>query len=315
MRSKTFKSLDEQINILRDKGLVINDEDYAKEVLLRENYFFLNGYRHLFMKSKDKSRYIEGTKFEEVYSLFLFDRRLRNILFKNILIIENNIKSIISYQLSKKYGYREKEYLKPSNFNTSFECKRQVNDVIGKMKRQIKTNATVHSATRHYALNYGYIPLWVLVKVLSFGIVVELFSVLKKEDQYDIIEFYDLDLKTFMTGLNILSNYRNLCAHEDIVYENRTQKYIEDCVYHRKLNIPMMDNEYIYGKNDLYALIIILKSMLKDSEVNDLILEIEDVVNNLDFNLRSIPINKVLDRMGFPENWKDIKGIQKKELF
>ena len=85
MRSKTFKSLDEQINILRDKGLVINDEDYAKEVLLRENYFFLNGYRHLFMKSKDKSRYIEGTKFEEVYSLFLFDRRLRNILFKNIL--------------------------------------------------------------------------------------------------------------------------------------------------------------------------------------------------------------------------------------
>ena len=77
----------------------------------------------------------------------------------------------------------------------------------------------------------------------------------------------------------------------------------------------MMDNEYIYGKNDLYALIIILKSMLKDSEVNDLILEIEDAVNNLDFNLRSIPINKVLDRMGFPENWKDIKGIQKKELF
>ena len=76
-----------------------------------------------------------------------------------------------------------------------------------------------------------------------------------------------------------------------------------------------MDNEYIYGKNDLYALIIILKSMLKDSEVNDLILEIEDAVNNLDFNLRSIPINKVLDRMGFPENWKDIKGIQKKELF
>ena len=123
MGNKIFKSLDEQIKILREKGLVIDDEKFAKEVLLRENYFFLNGYRHLFMKSKDKSRYIEGTKFEELYSLFLFDRTLRNILFKNILIVENNIKSIISYQLSKKYGYREKEYLKASNFNTSSNIK------------------------------------------------------------------------------------------------------------------------------------------------------------------------------------------------
>lgn len=315
MKTKTFKSIEEQINILKEKGLVIENEKYAKEVLLRENYFFLNGYRHLFMKSKDKSKYINGTKFEEVYSLFLFDRQLRNILFKNILIIENNIKSIISYQLSKKYGYREKDYLKQSNFNTTFEYKKQVNDVIGKMKRQIKTNATSHSATRHYVQNYGYIPLWVLVKVLSFGIVVELFSVLKKEDQYDIIEMYDLDLKTFTTNLNILSNYRNLCAHEDIVFENKTQKTLEDTIYHRKLKIPMMDNEYIYGKNDLFALIIILKSMLKDSEINDLILEIEDSINNLDFNLRTIPINKVLDRMGFPENWSQIKKITKKELF
>ena len=315
MGNKIFKTLDEQIKILREKGLVIDDEKFAKEVLLRENYFFLNGYRHLFMKSKDKSRYIEGNKFEELYSLFLFDRTLRNILFKNILIVENNVKSIISYQLSKKYGYREKEYLKASNFNTSFDYKRQVSDVIAKMKRQIKTNAASHSATRHYVLNYGYIPLWVLVKVLSFGIVVELFSVLKKEDQYDIVDLYDIDLKSFNVNLSILSNYRNLCAHEDIVFENRTQKVIEDSVYHRKLKIPMMDNEYIYGKNDLFALIIILKCMLKDSEVNDLVLEIDDAINNLEFNLRSIPINKVLDRMGFPDDWDQIKNVTKKELF
>lgn len=315
MKNKTFKSLDEQIKILENKGLVIDNIDYAKEVLLRENYFFLNGYRHPFMKSQDRSRYIEGTKFEEVYSLFLFDRKLRNILFKNILIIENNIKSIISYQLSKKYGYREKEYLKTSNFNTSFEYRKQVNDLIGKMKRQIKTNAVQHSATRHYVINYGYIPLWVLVKVLSFGIVVELFSALKKEDQYDIMEFYGLDLRIFITNLSILSNYRNLCAHEDIVYENKTQKYIEDSIYHRKLKISMMDNEYIYGKNDLFALIIILKTMLKDNEINDLVNEIDNAIENLEYNLRTIPINKILDRMGFPDNWKDISNIHKREMF
>ena len=312
---KTFKSLEEQIEIFENKGLVIDNKDYAREVLLRENYFFINGYRRTFMKSADKSRFIEGTKFEEVYSLFLFDRKIRNILFKNILIIENNMKSIISYQLSKKYGYREKDYLKPGTFNYSFDNKKKVNDLVSKMKRQIKNNAVTHSATRHYATNYGYIPLWVLVKVLSFGIVVEMFSVLKKEDQYDITELYGLDLNTFNVYLSILSNYRNLCAHEDIVYDNRTQKSIDDCIYHRKLHIPMMNNDYIYGKSDLFALIIILKSFLKDTEVKDLVLEFDNAINNLEYNLRSIPVAKVLDKMGFPENWKDIQDITKKELF
>ena len=315
MTKKTFKSLDEQITILENKGLVVKNKEYAKEVLMRENYFFFNGYRHPFMKSRDVKNYIGGTTFEEQYSLFVFDRKLRNILFKNILIIENNIKSIISYQLSKKYGYKEKEYLNPTNFNYTPLHKKQINDLIGKMKRQIKTNAVQHSATKHYIDNYGYIPLWVLVKVLSFGIVVELFTILRKEDQYDIIDLYGIDLKSFEMYFSILSNYRNLCAHEDIVYDNRTQKYIEDCKYHRDLKIPMMDNEYIYGKNDLFALLIILKSLLKEEEFKDLMLEIEDIVANLDYNLKTIPVDKILDRMGFPENWNDLLDIKKRELF
>ena len=118
---KEFKTLDEQINIFKAKGLKVDNPEYAKDVLFRENYFFLNGYRHLFMKSNVDRRYIDGSTFEELYSMFLFDRTVRNILFKNILIIENNIKAIISYQLSSKYGYREKEYLVPKNFTANKE--------------------------------------------------------------------------------------------------------------------------------------------------------------------------------------------------
>lgn len=315
MDAKTFKTLNEQIDIMRNKGLVIDNEKYAKEVLLRENYFFLNGYRHIFLKSANNKVFIDGTKFEEMYSLFLFDRKLRNILFKNILIIENNLKSIISYQLSKKYGIKEHQYLNPSNFNYTHEKKKQVTDLLGKMKRQIRNNATQHSATQHYVENYGYIPLWVAVKVLSFGIVTELFTILKKEDQYEIVDFYNVDIKDFINYTALLSNYRNLCAHEDIVFSNRTQKYIDDTKYHRLLNISLLDNEYIYGRNDLFALIIILKCMLKDDEFKDLALEINGALNNLEFNLRSIPINKVLDYMGFPDNWKDLIDIRKEEIF
>ena len=190
MDNKIFKNLDEQIEILKNKNLIINDTNYAKEVLLRENYFFLNGYRYPFIKSIDNKVFIEGVTFEEFYCLFLFDRRLRNIIFKNILMIENNIKSIVSYQLSKKYGYREKDYLNPNNFNYIPEKRKQVNDLLSKMKRQIKDNAVNHTATKHYINNYGYIPLWVLVKVLSFGIVSELFSILKKAEYITIFLLY-----------------------------------------------------------------------------------------------------------------------------
>lgn len=306
---KEFKTLDEQINIFKAKGLKVDNTEYAKDVLFRENYFFLNGYRHLFMKSNVDRRYIDGSTFEELYSMFLFDRTLRNILFKNILIIENNIKSIISYQLSSKYGYREKEYLVPKNFTANKEKSRQVVDILKKMKRQINFNASQHSATSHYVNNYGYIPLWVLVKVLSFGIVGELYSILKKEDQMSIAEIYGLDVDTLANYLTILSNYRNLCAHEDIVFCNKTQRELEDNVYHKLLNIPIMDDEYIYGKNDLFALIIVLKRMLKDEEFSNFIEEIKHNIENLEMNLHSIKIDKVLDGMGFPKNYYDLKNI------
>ena len=56
---------DKANDILKSKGLTIEDYDKAKDILLRENYFFLNGYRHLFMKSNVDKRFIDGTTFEE----------------------------------------------------------------------------------------------------------------------------------------------------------------------------------------------------------------------------------------------------------
>lgn len=315
MSDKQFKTLEEQIEIFKHKGLVINDTEYAKSVLLRENYFFLSGYRHLFLQKGADKNYIKGTTFEELYSLFLFDRQFRNLIFKNLLIVENNAKSIFSYQLSKKYGYKENDYLKPGNFDMSPEKSRQVNDLIKKMKRQIRINGYQHSATMHYLNNYGYIPLWVLVKVLSFGIISEFYSILKQEDKISIARIYNIDVDDLTNYLSILANYRNVCAHEDILYENKTQRSINNTVYHILLDIPKEDGEYVKGKNDLFALIIILRQILSDDDVKNLILELKRIINNLSFNLHSISIEKVLDRMGFPNNWEEISGIEKRKNY
>ena len=96
MIDKNFKNLDEQIEILKFKGMKIANEEYAKKVLLRENYFFLNGYRHLFLISNENRHFKNGTTFEEMYSLFLFDRTFRNILFKYLLVIENYQKNMVT---------------------------------------------------------------------------------------------------------------------------------------------------------------------------------------------------------------------------
>lgn len=311
MIEKQFKNLDEQIEIFKHKGLIIKDKKYAKQVLLRENYFFLNGYRHLFYKSDTEKVFIKGTTFEELYSLFLFDRSFRNVLFKYLLVIENNLKSITSYQLSKKYGYRERDYLKTKNFTHNPEKQRQVNDLLKKMKRQIRVNGSQHSATLHYVSNYGYIPLWILVKVLSFGIVSEMFSILKPEDQEEICKVYNVEVDDLLVYLPILANYRNLCAHEDILYENRTQKQIDDTIYHQILDIPKENGEYIYGKSDLFALLIIMRQLLLTEDFKNMTIELENVVQTLNYNLTSIKIEKVLNRMGFPENWKDLAGIER----
>lgn len=138
-------------------------------------------------------------------------------MFKNLLIIENNLKSIFSYQLSKKYGYREKDYLNIKNFTNDPTKAKKVKDLVNKMKRQISINGFQHNATIHYISKYGYVPLWVLVKVLSFGVISDLYSILKPDDKVGIASIYNIsieNLESFYQYYQIIETY----VHMKIFY-------------------------------------------------------------------------------------------------
>lgn len=68
-------------------------------------------------KSKQDETYLVGTKFDEIYALYLFDRELRNLFIRYILEIENNVKSVLAHVFSDKYGHDN--YLRIANFDTS----------------------------------------------------------------------------------------------------------------------------------------------------------------------------------------------------
>lgn len=307
IKDKGYKSISEQIRILKQKGLIIDDEVNAKKILFKENYFFLTGYKHCLI-GKGK-RYIKGATFSELYSIFTFDRNFRNICFKNILIIENNLKSIFSHALSKKYGSKDTDYLKTEHFVRDEIKANQVRDVLNKIKRQIRVNGKKHSATAHYLENYGYIPMWVLIKVLSFGMIAEFYDIFKIEEQFTISNYYKVDLDEFSVYLDLLANYRNLCAHEDIVYDNKTMIKIRKTNYHNYFNIKIIDNICEKGGNDIFALILILKQMLGKDQFTLFLREIDYEINKLESRLSSISINVILNKMGIPYNYIDLLDL------
>ena len=52
---KTFKTIDEQIELLKSRNLNIKNNEKAKEILLNNNYYYLiNGYKELFLNKNSK---------------------------------------------------------------------------------------------------------------------------------------------------------------------------------------------------------------------------------------------------------------------
>lgn len=79
---------------------------------------------------------------------------------------------------------------------------------------------------------------------------------------------------------------------------------------HKKLLIPHnTSNNPIYGKNDLFAIVLIFKTMLPKSSFNKFFQAFKKQMDALSAVLTTIPISDVEKAMGFPTNWTTIKSI------
>ena len=190
---KIFKTIDEQIDILKSRNIIIDDYDKAYNLLSKNNYYYLiNGYKELFIDStSEKEKYIDGTKLEELYALYEFDKDIKINFLKYLLLIENEIDTYLAYEFSK--SYRHKNYLVFNNFCNSRSkqslIEKFIKDIDLEIEYQYKNS---NEMIVHYLDNYKYVPLWVLVRILSFGKISKFYSLMKPKEQNAISRKYNL---------------------------------------------------------------------------------------------------------------------------
>lgn len=309
MSEKIFKTYDEQLDILGSRGVVLTpsgERSKAKQIIQREGYYkLINGYKELFLleKSPDE-KYIPGTTVGEIFSLYCFDRELREIFLRHILHVETNIKSLISYRISEQYGHDN--FLIYCNFNTSMKnADKQISSVLAEIQRQISSN-THDPSIKHYLQKYGYLPMWVLNNILTVGTISKFYSIMKVPDRQSISKIFKILDNYLESFLYYLSIVRNFSAHGNRLYCLRTTRPLIDTNIHNNLSISMQNNEYIYGKRDLFAAVIALRYLVSVNEFERFKTELSGVLNKLNRKLNVISIEKVLSCMGFPANWKDV---------
>lgn len=207
---KKSTTYSEQIELLRNRGCVINDEEFCKRVLENTKYYRLTAY---FLPFKnDDNTYKEGTSFSQVYNIYEFDRKLRNILFAAIEKVEISLRSRLSYYHATVYG--PLGYTDASNFNGKHK-----HDVFTlKYENEINNNEKVPFVSHHITKYNRKFPIWVITELFTFGMLSYFYNDLPTQDRKAIAEQYNIHYGDMASWLRCCTDLRNICAHYGRLY-------------------------------------------------------------------------------------------------
>lgn len=310
---KPFLTYDEQIKKLKEKGMIIQDDNAAMHMLKCYSYFsMISGYKEPF-KNKDGS-YKKGTTIEDVYALYKFDENLRHIFLEYILIVERKIKSLLSYVFSEEFGFSQYAYLNTGNFdynNNNPNKIQEINKLITILTE--KTSPPFqYKYMEHQSNKHNNIPLWVAIKTLTFGNISKMYSLsLQKIKTQVSKEFVGVRENDIERMIDVLSRFRNICAHDERLYDYRlNRKEIPNTRLHTELEIKKSNGKYLQGKNDLFAVLISLKYLIEIDELKELCQKVDLEICEITTVSKLLPRDMILKKMGFPQNWKDITSSQ-----
>lgn len=306
MKDKLFMTYDEQVKKLNDKLLVIDDRDKLISLLKKHSYFTLiNGYKKPF-KNKDNN-YKKNTRIDDIYALYRFDDCIRQIFLKSILKVELHIKSLISYSFCDNYGEDQSEYCNPNNYRHTdpallVPISKLINLFVYRIRHSEKFAYIHHQMTEH-----GNIPLWAMIKTLAFGNVSKMYSFLKSDIQSEVSkEFPIIRENELETILDVLTRYRNVCAHNERLFDFKYHDArLKTTSIHKYFNLYTINPV----ASNLFDVVIFLKYLLPTDDFNAFIEEINNALNMLSVQTNQIQHSQLLKLMSFPQNWFEIKNL------
>jgi abortive infection bacteriophage resistance protein len=230
---KPALTLDEQLDLLASRGLIIPDQEKARHYLRYVGYYRLAGYSLPFQQQPNNLEphtFKEGVTFKDVLDAYIFDRELRLLVMDAIERIEVAFRACISNTMSESHGPHW--YLDPSHFVPRFNHAALLN----KIKRETyhashlsdsknKEHPRGETFINHYYQTYSHPelpPSWMVIEVMSLGTLSNIYaSLLSRAVQKEICRPFGINHLVMESWLHTLTYLRNLCAHHSRLWNRR----------------------------------------------------------------------------------------------
>jgi abortive infection bacteriophage resistance protein len=276
-------NVDEQIENLKNKGLIFENEEDAKSFLNDVSYFRMVKAYSLGFKVKNEN-YNEGVRFEDIRGRYLFNANLRQLVLTQIEKVEVNLRCRLSNYFCDKYGVLGYEDV--NNFSNPVFHDELLDDIAKETSRNAKAPFVIN-----FRENYvdGKIPLYALVELFSFGTLSKFYKNMKNEDKKAVSAIYGVNYAYLGSWIESIAYVRNACAHYGRIYNIKFAK------------TPKMYKRYTEnGINNLrvFATLITLKHLLPNDN------QWLNFVDNLELLIEKYS-NVKLDLIDFPDEWKE----------
>ena len=219
---KKAKSIEQQIELLSSRGVLISDKEKAKEILLDIGYYRLGFYFFPFEKTYPQSdrrthEVVEGTRFEDAVSLYYFDFDLRNILNRYLTRVEVAFRTYLTYYMSLKYQDDPLWFVSPVVVRQSF-----IDDFDNKVYRSETFRRNVQIKRHHQIHPFDkYAPAWKTIEFMTFGSVLKLYkSIDNMDDKRTIAKHFGVGkVSVFESFMSTIHTLRNKCAHGAAMFD------------------------------------------------------------------------------------------------
>ena len=288
---KPYSSPEQIVQILKQRGMFIKDEQKVENYLMNIGYHRLSAYIYPFYKSPKKDLQLkDGTTFEQVLMLYRFDKKLRILLFNEIEKIEVAIRSVLAnigcQELGDKYWITKSEH---------FASAEKFNQTLAVIEKELTSSKEdyIENFRRNYVESYP--PAWMITEVLSFGNLNYIYSnIASNKLMKRIACYFGLRPQVFTSWLTVLANLRNMCCHHARVWN---RDFALNPAEPRKTLNAWIDTSKLDKRRVFYRLCIIRYFLSSVSPNNNFNEKLSDLINR--FPLIDI------GAMGFSKNWRE----------